>query len=129
MSSITWSMPASMGTITDGRYWQTSQSVIKDTVTHTPKLIIPAVSERRRITIMFPLSLFVNQTIAIRAWINPLIDSGNIETGTSADEVLGHLWFYAGQNVAELEISDAVWFATLEPTDTQAIVVKTATLI
>lgn len=128
MSSITWSIPSSISaTATDNRYWATSQSVIKDTVTHTPKLIIPAISERRRVSMMFPLSLFSDATIGIRAWVNPLINSGSVDL--SADEVIGHLWFYAGQNVAELEISDAIWFATLEPTDTQLIVVKTATLI
>ena len=128
MTSITWSVPAMSGTIVtkDNRYWVTSQSVIKDTVTHTPKLIIPAVSEKRRVSIFFPLSLLVDVTIGIRAWINPLLNTGSVDL--SADEVMGHLWFYGGQNIAELEISDAVWFATLEPSDTQVIVVKTATL-
>lgn len=129
MSTITWSLPATTATatITDNRYWVTSQTVIKDTVTHIPKLIIPAVAERRKVSMMLPLSLLVDATIGIRAWVNPLINNGSVDL--AADEVLGHLWFYAGQNVAELEISDAVWLATLEPTDTQRIVVKTATLI
>lgn len=123
MSSITWSFPSvSSVSVTDNRYWVTTQSAIIDTVTHTPKLIIPAVTYRRKISIFLPLPVSSNLIKAIRLWVNPPTDFVN------TDAIEGHHWIYAGQNIADYEISDPVWMACLEPADTNKVIIKVATL-
>lgn len=120
MSSITWTFPSVSAT--DNRYWVTNQAAIIDTVTHTPKLIIPGVTYQRKLSIFIPQSLFVTTVIAIRMWINPPADF------LSNDSIMGHHWIYAGQNIADYMISDPVWMACLEPSDTVEVIVKSATL-
>lgn len=124
MSSITWSIPSSISASisTDNRYWVTSQTAITDTVTHTPKLIIPGVTYRRKISIFLPLPVASTLVIPVRLWINPPADFIN------TDAIEGHHWIYAGQNIADYEISDPVWMACLEPSDTNKVIVKIATL-
>lgn len=122
MSSITWTFPSVSATATDNRYWVTSQTAIIDTVTHTPKLIIPGVTYRRKISIFLPLPVTSTLVIPIRVWINP---PANFIT---TDAIEGHHWIYAGQNIADYEVSDPVWMACLEPADTNQVIVKTAAL-
>ena len=122
MSSITWSFPSVSSVSTDNRYWVTSQTAITDTVTHQPKLIIPWVTYRRKISIFLPLPVTSTLIIPVRIWINPPTDF------LSSDAIEGHHWIYAGQNIADYEISDPIWMACLEPADTNKVIVKIATL-
>lgn len=125
MSSITWSMPATsgVGTLTDNRYWQTSTTAITATVTHTPALIVPAVTYQRKISIFLPQSLSSTAIIAVRLWVAPPADFLN------TDAIEGHHWMYGGQNLADYICSDEIHMACLEPADTIKVIVKVATLV
>jgi len=126
MSSLTWSKPFQQSSASiDNRYWITNQLPIKATITHTPALIIPGIAEQRKISLMLTSPFVGDQTIIpVRIWINPPPNfiSNNDES------IVGHLWLYSGQNLTDWECSDPVWMATLEPSDTQDIVIKSATL-
>lgn len=123
MSSITWSKPFQQtSTSIDNRYWITNDTAIESTINNTPALILPAVTYRRKISIMWVHNANSAEAKDILLWINP--KGGSVSLDTS----VGHLWAYSGQNIIEWELSDSLYMATLATGDQVVCVVKTAIL-